>query len=233
MEVERGQSHVLVRVRDTGRGIAADALPHVFEYFRQGSTSAGDGAGGLGLGLYIVRNVVELHGGSVSAESEGKGKGASFTFSLPLRRLETSPPESEPRVASDPSIPISGPLDGVSVLVIDDDPDARELVATILVEKGADVSLAHDAATALALFDARRPDVVVSELRLAAEEENALIRAVRARTERVPALAVSAFAAPRDRDRAFNAGFEGYLSTPLDPQKLLDTIQAMAHPLRK
>src|SRR5207237_5782069 len=201
MEVSRVLSQLQIAVSDTGVGIAAEALPHVFNRFWQADSSSSRAQGGLGLGLAIVRHLVEVHGGTVAAESEGEGKGARFTVRMPLRAVtpesEAQPPQAGAKVqALEPHGTPAGLLTGVEVLVVDDDADARDLVAAVLVRSGARVRTASSVDEAVERLRERRPDVLLSDIGLPSQDGYELIRRVRALDESLPAAALTAFASP-------------------------------------
>src|SRR5713226_3957685 len=198
VELRRSNGHVEIAVSDTGVGIARDFLPHVFDRFRQADSSSTRMQGGLGLGLAIVRHLVELHGGMVRAESEGEGKGARFTVRLPVRQVQPQPQETAALIgngAHPEPVPQVEPtaLAGVRVLVVDDDADARELVRVMLGNYGAEVILAASADEALELISRQPPDVLVSDIGLPGDDGYALLRRVRGlpQTARLPALALA------------------------------------------
>jgi CheY-like chemotaxis protein len=208
-----------IHVRDTGQGIPADFLPHVFDRFRQADASTTRRHGGLGLGLAIVRHLVELHGGHVEAASDGPDRGATFTVTLPLRPLQM--PLQLPRADADPELDAAelAVLRGLHVLVVDDEPDTREVAAAVLERCGCRVSLADGAAPALALFDRDRPDVLLVDLAMPGEDGYSLLRRVRGRPPgeggQVPAAALTAHASTEDRARALAAGFQMHLAKPV------------------
>jgi PAS domain S-box-containing protein len=233
---ERG---VRLEIRDTGAGIAPDFLPHVFERFRQADASTTRAHGGLGLGLAIVRHLVELHGGSVEAESEGVGRGATFRVRLPVRRA-VAPAAPAPRgemasAAAEVAPPVR--LDGVRALVVDDDPDTLALLVTILGASGAQALAASSAQDALATFLAKVPDVLVTDIGLPGEDGFSLLAAVRAlpTTEggQVPALALTAYARAEDRERALRSGFDLHVPKPVDPEALLAAIADLVRSPRR
>jgi len=203
-------------VRDTGRGIDPAMLPHVFERFKQ--EDSGGAGGGLGLGLFIVRQLVELHGGTVIAESAGKGHGSAFTVTLPLRPVE-APAASEVRLPTSVA-----DLHGMRVVVVDDDDDTRDLVCLLLERHGAVVAGAKDTPSALALVDAFGPDVVVSDIGLPGEDGYTLVRRIREKHLGIAFVALSGFAERRHVQQAFRAGFAMFLSKPVDTAALLDAV---------
>jgi len=235
--LERVDSHVEVRVADSGAGIAPEFLEHVFERFRQADSSTTRQFGGLGLGLAIVRNLIELHGGTVKAHSEGVGKGSTFTVRLPLAASQPSEgahPREHPRatqVVLGADFKVVD-LSGVKVLVVDDQPDARELVARILSECGAQVFIADDAQTALALVESEHPDVLVSDIGMPEVDGYELLRLIRAlgpeRGGKVPAIALTAFARSEDRTRALHRGFQVHVSKPVEAAELIATVASVA-----
>ncbi len=233
--LRRAGAHVEIRVSDSGIGIDPEFLPLVFERFRQADASTTRRFGGLGLGLSIVRQLVELHGGTVRADSPGTGQGAAFTVSLPITavypttRPAAEQPEAGPAGAAETS---DEELRGLKVLVVDDDADARELVARVLAESRADVVIAASAAEALPLVERERPDVLVSDIGMPDVDGYELLRRVRALGEsrggRVPAIALTAFARPEDRTRALRSGFLGHVTKPVGSAELVASVAAVA-----
>jgi len=231
------ESGIVIEVEDDGPGIAPEFLPYVFERFRQADSSSTRPSGGLGLGLAIVRHLVELHGGVVEAANRTPGPGALFTVRLPLRGLAPSTPHGKSAVveASLADLPASLSADslrGVRVLVVDDEEDARDLVATVLRRAGADVVTAASAAEALPAFEREQPDVLLSDLDMPIEDGYALIRKVRAlpdpRGMATPAAALTAYASREDQKRAREAGFQVHLPKPVQPRELIAVIAALA-----
>ncbi len=213
-------------VRDDGRGIDPEVLPHVFERFWQADTSSTRRHGGLGLGLAIVRHLVELHGGVVRADSPGLGLGATFTVRLPAR----DEADGAPRLSRDSAPePLRGQLAGMRVLVVDDERDARELIAATLTSAGAAVTVASSVPEALARLARAVPDVLVSDLGMPGEDGHALIRKVRAsgRLSRLPALALTAYASPEDARRTVLAGFHTHLPKPVEPGVLTAVVASL------
>jgi PAS domain S-box-containing protein len=240
--VERLPAYVRIAVSDTGEGIGPEFLPHVFERFRQGDGSTTRRHGGLGLGLSIVRYLVEAHGGAVHAHSAGLGHGATFTVDLPLadpqaqtRFGEARGAESIARRAAtdgggEGDVPPA--LVGVRVLVVDDDGDALALLALLLENNGAEVLAVGTASAALEALGRFRPDVIVSDIGMPGGDGFELLKRVRAldrsRGGAVPALALTAYASEVDRERALAAGFHQHLAKPADPQELIASIAALA-----
>jgi PAS domain S-box-containing protein len=215
----RRMDHVCeLSVRDTGRGIRPEFLPHVFDRFRQEQETSTRLYGGLGLGLAIVRHLVEMHGGSVDASSEGVDKGATFSVRLP--RVAAATPRAR---APEPPVPKLGPagLAGLRVLAVDDEADARELVATLLRRAGAEVRVAGSTDEALQILDAWTPDVLVSDLEMPGEDGYELLRRIRVGAHAdLPAIALTAYAAAQERIRALEAGFALHLPKPVDAAEL-------------
>ena len=222
------ERNVSLTVRDTGKGIEPEFIPHVFERFRQADSSATRPQGGLGLGLSIVKRLVELHGGSVTATSEGVGRGATFALTLPSADSDScergpSDPGASPRSAVS--------LAGVRVLVVDDDDDAREVMALALSQSGATVFVARSAAEARASLAGARPDVLISDVGMPGEDGYALIRSVRSSspaTADIAAIALTGYAGVDDRARAREAGFNAHLPKPVDIDVLVAQVAKLA-----
>jgi PAS domain S-box-containing protein len=229
--VSRADSHVEIVVSDTGMGIPKDFLPHVFDAFRQADSSSSRRHGGLGLGLAIVRQLVELHGGRVEAASEGEGRGTTVTVRLPLMAVVPERP-SLPGERERPA----PRLGGVSVLVVDDHADARELVALALEHAGARVLTAAGAAEGLALLRDRRPDVLLCDLEMPGESGFELMEKVRALPPDAggltPAIAFTAYARDEDRVRTLVAGFQRHLPKPVRPDELAHAVANLAGTIR-
>jgi signal transduction histidine kinase len=228
--VARVNSHVEIRVSDTGEGIAPEFLPRVFERFRQADASAGRLHGGLGLGLAVVKQLVELHGGQVTAFSEGLGRGAMFTVELPLAIVQ--PPVEEPRVHplsmdGPREVPPQARLDGLSILVVDDEADSLQLVAQLFEDSGAVVRSAPNARDALALALAQRFDVMVSDIGMPGRDGYELIKDLRARGVTTPAVALTAYARSEDRTKALSSGYQGHVAKPVEVAELLATVAAL------
>ncbi|HEX4337613.1 MAG TPA: ATP-binding protein [Polyangiaceae bacterium] len=224
-------SEIRIAVRDTGEGIRAEALRFVFEPFRQADSTTTRRHGGLGLGLAIVKQLVSAHGGTVRAESEGEGKGATFTVTLPARAaIAAIARVPRTTMASEPA-PVPGSaarLDGLRVLVVDDEVDALELVAGVLREYGADVHCSNSAIEAVDAFTRVRPDVLVSDIGMPMMDGYSLIKKIRALTPedggRTPALALTAYARAEDAQRAFAAGYQMHVTKPVEPAQLATVV---------
>jgi signal transduction histidine kinase/ActR/RegA family two-component response regulator len=235
VRLDRIASHVEITVNDTGQGIAPDLLPYVFDRFRQLDSTSTRSHGGLGLGLSIVRQLVELHGGTVKAESPGPGKGATFKVILPLVSVQHEPNDVE-RTSSLPwSKPLSDrqpSLADLRVLVVDDEPDARELIEEVLKGHGAAVVSVGSAVEALAEMERQRFNVLISDIAMPLMDGNALIEKVRQlpreRGGRIPAAALTAYAGAEDRRRALSAGFQIHISKPVEPSELTAVVANLA-----
>jgi signal transduction histidine kinase/DNA-binding NarL/FixJ family response regulator len=222
--VSRDQRQVVVSVADTGAGIPQEFLPHVFDRFRQADQTSTRSHGGLGLGLSIVKHLVELHGGSVSASSRGQGQGACFAVRLPAAELTDVPPF----VSSPEAVEIS--LRGKRILVVDDDASTREVVATAIEHAGAEVCVAASAAEAWSALRDRTPDLVVADIAMPVEDGFSFMRRVRNHPsfgDRLPAIALSAFADARSEQSARAAGFSAFLAKPARPEALLHLVDRL------
>jgi len=217
-----------IAVTDTGRGISLGFLPHVFERFRQDDASSTRTVGGLGLGLAIVRQLVELHRGTVSADSDGHGRGSTFTVRLPMLDVPAPPPPRS--IATSPEQAVA--LIGLCLLVVDDEQDTRDLLMTIFEGCGARINAVGSAREALALLQAGGVDLLVSDISMPDEDGFWLIRQVRAcadpKLRRIPALALTAYARAEDRHRVQGAGFQVYLSKPIHPDELVKVVGDLA-----
>jgi PAS domain S-box-containing protein len=232
--LERANSHIEISVIDTGIGIKPEFLPHVFDRFRQADASTTRRHAGLGLGLAIAKQLVEMHGGSIRAKSAGEGQGATFTIMLPIIVVDSRRPEPHPvrpgeNDFADDACP-DGALAGLKVLVVDDEADARELLRHVLVESRAEVALASSAAEALVVIKQFRPDVIVSDIGMPEQDGYDLIRQLRAdpATYDIPAAALTAFARPNDRKRSLLAGFQTHVAKPVDPAELRAVVASLA-----
>ncbi|HEY1549028.1 MAG TPA: ATP-binding protein, partial [Kofleriaceae bacterium] len=226
ISARRVGSAVTIAVRDSGSGIAREHLSLIFERFRQLDSSTTRRRGGLGLGLAIVRYLVEAHGGTVIADSEGLGHGSTFTVTLPANIDAVVAREPEHRVS------YVRVLQGLRIVVIDDDEDAREVIADVLREAGATVETATNAADGLALLERDPPHILISDIGMPDEDGYSLLRKVRAlppeRGGDVPAIALTAFARPEDFRRALDAGFQLHIAKPVTPDSLLAAVKVWA-----
>lgn len=225
-----------ISIQDYGEGIKPEFIPHVFDRFRQADASTTRRHGGLGLGLSIVKHLVELHGGSVSVESGGLGKGATFTVSLPRTpsAIQSQGASSNVTVTKPHPFQSEQPsLMGVRVLAVDDEEDTRNLLKVVLEEEGAIVTTVASSKEALQHIEINNPDLIVSDISMPGEDGYQLIRQVRARGHwargDIPAIALTAFARPEDKEQALAAGFQTHLTKPIEPAKLIQAAAAMAH----
>jgi PAS domain S-box-containing protein len=227
VRLERVDPYVQITVSDTGRGIKSEFLPYVFNRYRQAETP-GSRRSGLGLGLSLTRQLVEMHGGSVEAESEGEGKGATFTVKLPVRAVYTAETEGAP--------PTSGQktLSGGWAVVVEDDANARALITSVLELSGARVTAfgsAHEALTLLTDDTAPHPDILISDLSMPGEDGYSLIRKLREWERKhggaLPAVALSAFGGPQDRIHALEAGFQTHVAKPTEPAELVVVVRSL------
>ncbi|HKW95940.1 MAG TPA: GAF domain-containing protein, partial [Methylomirabilota bacterium] len=231
-------SQVRITVQDSGAGIKREFLPHVFERFRQAESSTNRSYGGLGLGLAIVRHLVELHGGDVSVESEGEGRGATFSVRLPVAVATAKVSTVErPTLAAATAGPVDRRLAGLRLLVVDDETDAREVMRFVLERGGARVRTADSAAHALDAIREDRPDLLISDIGMPAEDGYVMVRRLRAMEEglgrRLPAIALTAYASEEDSRRAIGAGFDAHLSKPVDPSRLIEVAAGLVRPGRR
>ncbi len=237
-------SHVEVAVRDQGKGIAPEFLPFVFDRFRQEDASTTRSFGGLGIGLSICKQIAELHGGSMGVESEGKGRGAAFTLRLPIAAavLGPAPSAADGRAdAAGRSLNAAGGgpeerLDGVSVLVVDDEPDARAMLVSLFEDAGARVRAVGTGGEAIAAVSAERPDVLLCDIGMPGMDGIEVIRTVRAMSAEeggsTPAVALTAFARAEERKRSLDAGFQVHLSKPVDFRELVACVRTLT-PVRR
>jgi CheY-like chemotaxis protein len=234
--LQRANSHVEIVVSDDGQGIPGDVLPFVFEPFRQGDSSSTRAHSGLGLGLALVKDLVELHGGTVTAQSDGPGKGATFVVALPLpiaQIPEGRTPRVHPTAASEQPAGVGAVrLDGLRVLAVDDDPDALELATFILGGAGAQVRTCLSAREARSVLREWRPDVLVSDIEMPGEDGYALIRWVRGLPAheggRTPAVALTAYGRTEDRVLSLTAGYSMHVPKPVDPGEFTTIIASLA-----
>ena len=231
VRLRRLAGDVTLTVIDTGKGIAPEFLPHLFERFRQADSSSTRSYGGLGVGLAIVRHVVELHGGAVRATSAGEGRGATFTVTLPaMAASDATATPGEPAGRPEPTTYPA--LDGLHVLVVDDEPDTCDLLATLLSRCGAETRTACSAAEARTLFGRWKVDVLVSDLGMPGEDGYALLRDLRSRAgergDALPAIALTAYARAEDRVKALAWGFERHVVKPVEPSELVSIVADVA-----
>jgi PAS domain S-box-containing protein len=228
LRIARKADSALIEISDTGKGISAELLPHIFERFRQGDSSSTRHHGGLGLGLTIAHQLVMLHGGEIAAHSEGESSGSRFIVSLPIVALDWRPPEQAQRpTAGDAAFPAES-LRGLHTMIIDDDANVRDLVALTLAKCGASVTVASSVHDALSLLPNLSPDVVVSDIAMPDVDGYEFIRRFRALTgakgANVPVIALTAYGSVQDRERALKAGFDRHVTKPIDPAELVRTI---------
>jgi CheY-like chemotaxis protein len=224
IRLEQLGAHAQITVSDTGKGIDPDFLPYVFDYFRQADAATTRKFGGLGLGLAIVRHLVELHGGTVSAESPGEGQGATFIIGLPL--MSTQPTTLADSTALDPSLDLSR----VRVLVVDDDTDTREFTGFLLEQYGASVTAVSSASEALVALTQSQPDVLLSDIGMPDVDGYMLIQQVRTllpQGGQIKAIALTAYAGEMNQQQALAAGFQKHISKPIDPGVLVQAISSL------
>lgn len=230
--VSRVGTCVQISVSDTGQGISAEFLPHVFERFRQADSSTTRKFGGLGLGLSIVRHLVELHGGLIQVQSDGEGKGATFTAMFPLLTpLEQTHREAGEAVASETGGGDDASLNGLRVLLVDDDSDSRAVIAEMLLQFGAEVLAVGSVPEALQALELWDPDVLLSDIEMPNEDGYSLLQKVRGMHSRdgglIPAAALTAYGRPQDRVRAIKAGYQMYLPKPVDSHELAAVVASL------
>lgn len=220
--LERVDHWAQITVSDTGKGINAEFLPYLFESFRQEDASTTRNYGGLGLGLAIVRSLVEAHGGTIAADSPGEGQGASFTVRLPL--LDTKPAIKQPNTSPMQHLNLTG----IRVLAVDDEADARDLLTVLLTQYGAEVLTVASAAEVLTVLESFQPDVLVSDIGMPRVDGYTLIRQIRAlppeKGGQTPAIALTAYAREEDRKRAIASGYQQQVTKPLDPDRLVHAL---------
>ncbi|WP_335158870.1 ATP-binding response regulator [Nostoc sp.] len=233
VRLERVGTQAQIQVSDTGKGINPQFLPHVFDYFRQADNTTTRTFGGLGLGLAIAHQIVELHGGTIQAESEGDDKGATFTVLLPIKSVE-------PQTIEDKSLPDSSPnLQGVNVLVVDDEVDTRELIVFTLQQYGASVRAFASASLALDAFALEKPHIILSDIGMPEMDGYMLIREIRRREAAcrqtslppqqggIQAIALTAYAGETNQQKILQAGFQKHLTKPIEPAKLAMVIASL------
>ena len=236
VKVQRIDSNVEIVVSDSGVGINKEFLPYVFDRFRQADATTTRLHGGLGLGLSIVHQLVDLHGGTVRVQSEGEGKGATFTITLPFVGVVTTPqePEAIHPTHSDEVLSFDGlpSLQGLRILVVDDEPDTRDLIQEVLKECGADVITSNSAAEALTAIEEHHPDILISDLGMPDEDGYSLISKIRALPAEqgglIPAAALTAYARAEDRMRVLRSGFQFHLPKPVDSAELVTVVASLA-----
>ncbi|MDB5033968.1 MAG: domain S-box [Chlorobi bacterium] len=229
VRLERDGGRALIVVSDTGQGISPEFMPYVFDRFRQADGTITRKHGGLGLGLAIVRHLLDLHGGTVRAESAGPGEGSTFTVALPIVRL---PERADPAgAAPDIHLAEASTLHGVRIVVVDDEPDTLEMLSTTLRQSGATVSAVSSAARALMAIEHSMPDLLVSDIGMPDEDGYSLIRKVRGlsgvRWKDLPAVALTAYAGAEDRRRAIEAGYQRHVTKPVEPAELITVIASL------
>ena len=234
VRLRRLGSHVEVAVSDTGCGIQPGFVPFVFDRFRQEHSSTDRNHGGLGLGLAIVRHLVEMHGGTVAAESDGEGRGATFTVQLPVSAVRSLRRPGAPDVGA-PAVPLAPPtrLEGLQVLVVDDDADSRDLVSRVLADHGAEVRCASSVAQALGLAHRSAPRVLISDIGMPGEDGYSLIRQLREQgfpSGELYAIALTALARSEDRERALAAGYDAYAAKPVNLDALVSRVASVGRP---
>src|SRR5262245_55518669 len=239
VRLERAGSYVKIVVADNGQGIKPEFLPYVFERFRQEDGGTNRQQGGLGVGLAIVRHIVEQHGGTVRVASEGLGKGATFTVGLPIALGRGELPAESRGAAAGGRLASENPptLAGVRALFVDDEADARELIAMMLTEGGAEVRTAVSATEALAACDEWRPDILISDIGMPGEDGYTLMKKLRAwesqRGGHIPAVALTAYGRREDRQRALSVGYEYHVPKPVDPTELLTVVASLTNRIGK
>jgi CheY-like chemotaxis protein len=229
LAIRKEGSAMELSVSDTGRGIQADFLPFVFERFKQADSSTTRRYAGLGLGLSLVRHIVELHGGRVFARSEGLGKGATFRAALPIRAVEPKAPEPPSAAESDAvDQPTEALIRGLRVLVVDDDPDARELLEEVLAAQGVFVETAESAGSGFEALQRFRPDVLVSDIGMPGEDGYSFMQRIRrlsaADGGSTPAIALTAYTRAEDRTKALAAGYSKHIGKPVNHDDLRAAI---------
>jgi CheY-like chemotaxis protein len=244
VQLERVNSHLEITVSDTGPGIDEEFLPFVFDRFRQADSSSSKKYGGLGLGLAIVRHIVELHGGTVEAGNRKDGEGATFSVKLPIMvvRKPLAPaaaesPRVHPAVNGRVSFDCPPALDGIRVLAVDDEADARNLLAAVLEQCGAVVRTCGSVAEALVVVEEWKPEVLISDIGMPGEDGYVMIRKLRLLESesgrRIPAVALTAYARVEDRLQALSAGYNMHVPKPVEPAELAVVIASLISPSKK
>jgi len=222
-----GSNIIKIKVIDTGRGINSDFLPYIFDRFRQEDGSITRRYGGLGLGLALVRHLVELHGGAVEAKSDGEGKGATFVLTLPAGGTRVNQPQPSndcaPLTTDDDEEDL--PLEGVNLLVVDDDRDNLDMLAVGLERYGATIQVASSAAEALEVLQRYNPDVLVSDIAMPDEDGYGLIRRIRESNNATPAIALTAYVRMEDQASAISAGFNAFVPKPVELNELITAVK--------
>ena len=225
-------SHAEIQVTDTGIGISPEFLPYVFERFRQAESTTTRAQGGLGLGLAIVRNLVELHGGTIQVSSLGLGQGATFIVQLPPIAKDSGASDSEQLAVGEKALQANSLLNGLRVLIVDDEIDTREFMVTALSEYGSEVTAAESVNEAFRLLERFKPDVLLCDISMPVEDGYALIRQIRALAQEqgghIPAAAVTAYAREEDRILALKAGFQMHVPKPIEPIQLVEVVAKLA-----
>jgi CheY-like chemotaxis protein len=238
LRLGRVNSHLEIAVEDTGPGLDPALLPYIFQPFRQGDASSTRLHGGLGLGLAIAQRLTELHGGTIEAANRRDGNGACFTVRLPImsvapiRAVSGVSDRRNPRAEKDVPLAAAPSLHGLKILVVDDDPDAREVLASVLSSRGADVVTAASGEEALPLVQGHHPDVLVCDIEMPGEDGYGVLRRIRQLPlrdgGRTPAAALTAYASTEDRMRALTAGFQMHLPKPVQPAELVTVVASLA-----
>ena len=235
VELQQINSSIQFTVKDTGVGIGADFLPHVFEPFRQADNTKARTHNGLGLGLAIVRNLVEMHNGAVNVKSEGIGKGATFTVELPIYSIPSQEINESLEKSKQDEVEEVPSLSGIHILIVDDDKDTRELLAQIIEGYEARVTTTASASEALSVLLQLQPDILLSDIAMPQEDGYSLIRKIRSQPgdiQRIPAIALTAFAHDEDKKQALEAGFQQHFVKPVNPTELVSAVCRLGGVLR-